>query len=627
MKRLLLLLVLAAPMWAQRSSNASGLQGYPICTDVPTDTYALSWSAASGCWKPTAVTSLAGGTVTSVGLAGTSRKITVTGTSPITGAGSWTLTLPADLLLPLNTAFTASTTAGPSFNIPSGVAPTTPVTGDFWNQSGVPKFHNGTAVKSLAFLDSNISGTAAAIAGGSGGQVAFQSGAGVTAFSSGLAYNDTTKVLGLIGGYTAGQSGTGTGTYAINGITSGTLTLSAADAAGTWTLKFPTTGGTNGYFLQTNGSGVTTWAAAGAGAVTTVGFTGGLLSVADPTTTPAITVAGTSGGIPYFSSASTWASSGALTANLPVIGGGAGVAPTVGTRSGNTTAFVTTTGAQTGGRCVEIDANGNHIAAAAGCAAGTGTVSVVGAGALTSTALVTGGGTTTLQTPAATATMDASGNISTPGTITSGAGGSVAGAYALGQGTAPTAASGEVGWMAPASVTTPFFMTLPGAPTTGFLLNTGTTDPSTITFVASTGTGNVVRATSPALTTPDLGTPSAINLTKLYLSGASGAQNVTFSGNSITSAHAVANMNYASNILLQDNTITTPVGAEGGDVILETSNHDITVNNSGNVVMQGSGICDPATGGNCFNIFEDSIQLALAPLPMRMILVAKARKP
>jgi hypothetical protein len=113
----------------------------------------------------------------------------------------------------------------------------------------------------------------------------------------------------------------------------------------------------------------------------------------------------------------------------------------------------------------------------------------------------------------------------------------------------------------------------------------------------------------------------------LYLSGASGAQNVTFSGNSITSAHAVANMNYASNILLQDNTITTPVGAEGGDVILETSNHDITVNNSGNVVMQGSGICDPATGGNCFNIFEDSIQLALAPLPMRMILVAKARKP
>lgn len=49
---------------------------------------------------------------------------------------------------------------------------------------------------------------------------------------------------------------------------------------------------------------------------------------------------------------------------------------------------------------------------------GSGTVTVVGAGSLTSTALVTGGGTTTLQTPAATATMDSSGNISTPGSVT-----------------------------------------------------------------------------------------------------------------------------------------------------------------------------------------------------------------
>lgn len=54
---------------------------------------------------------------------------------------------------------------------------------------------------------------------------------------------------------------------------------------------------------------------------------------------------------------------------------------------------------------------------------GSGTVTVVGAGSLTSTALVTGGGTTTLQTPSATATMDSSGNISTPGTVTTGVGG------------------------------------------------------------------------------------------------------------------------------------------------------------------------------------------------------------
>lgn len=81
---------------------------------------------------------------------------------------------------------------------------------------------------------------------------------------------------------------------------------------------------------------------------------------------------GTSGGVPYFSASGTIASSGALTANLPVIGGGAGSAPTVGTRSGNTTAFVTTTGAQTSGDCVEIDANGNHVASGAACGTGGG---------------------------------------------------------------------------------------------------------------------------------------------------------------------------------------------------------------------------------------------------------------
>lgn len=67
--------------------------------------------------------------------------------------------------------------------------------------------------------------------------------------------------------------------------------------------------------------------AKGSGTVTTVGFTGGLISVANPTTTPAFTVAGTSGGIPYFSSSSAWATSAALAANALVIGGGAGVAP------------------------------------------------------------------------------------------------------------------------------------------------------------------------------------------------------------------------------------------------------------------------------------------------------------
>ena len=81
-------------------------------------------------------------------------------------------------------------------------------------------------------------------------------------------------------------------------------------------------------------------AGAGGGSVTSVSFTGGIVSVATATTTPALTVAGTSGGIPYFSSATTWATSAALAANALVVGGGAGAAPaTVTTGTGVITAL------------------------------------------------------------------------------------------------------------------------------------------------------------------------------------------------------------------------------------------------------------------------------------------------
>ena len=69
--------------------------------------------------------------------------------------------------------------------------------------------------------------------------------------------------------------------------------------------------------------------AASSGTVSSVAqsFTGGIISVGgSPITTSgtlALTVAGTSGGIPYFSSASTWATSAALTASALMIGGGA----------------------------------------------------------------------------------------------------------------------------------------------------------------------------------------------------------------------------------------------------------------------------------------------------------------
>lgn len=86
-------------------------------------------------------------------------------------------------------------------------------------------------------------------------------------------------------------------------------------------------------WIYTLTSGDVVVAAGMGGTVTSVAqsFTGGLVSVAgSPITTSgtlALTVAGTSGGIPYFSSASTWASSAALAQHGVVVGGGAGVTP------------------------------------------------------------------------------------------------------------------------------------------------------------------------------------------------------------------------------------------------------------------------------------------------------------
>lgn len=53
-------------------------------------------------------------------------------------------------------------------------------------------------------------------------------------------------------------------TVRLDGSTSGTVTVQGAAAAGTWSLTLPTTGGTAGYALTTNGAGVANWSQIGA---------------------------------------------------------------------------------------------------------------------------------------------------------------------------------------------------------------------------------------------------------------------------------------------------------------------------------------------------------------------------
>ena len=92
----------------------------------------------------------------------------------------------------------------------SAADPTSPVSGDLWNNTGAIKFYNGSATKTVAFLDSNITGTAGNVSGtvavangGTGltsltqGGILYATGNTNFALTSGSSF-DTTNSVGTI---------------------------------------------------------------------------------------------------------------------------------------------------------------------------------------------------------------------------------------------------------------------------------------------------------------------------------------------------------------------------------------------------------------------------------------------
>ncbi len=137
-------------------------------------------------------------------------------------------------------------------------------------------------------------------------------------------------VAGTSGGvvyFSSGSTLAGSNALTANGVVLG---------GGAGTAPTVVAPGTVNYVLTSTGtnSAPSYQAVAGTGTVTSIGFTVPN-SIFAMTTSPIVaagtfglTVTGTSGGVPYFSSSSAIGSSGALAANGVVIGGGAGAAPT-----------------------------------------------------------------------------------------------------------------------------------------------------------------------------------------------------------------------------------------------------------------------------------------------------------
>jgi hypothetical protein len=327
-----------------------GTNGY-VLTSSGT---APQWSAQSSLSVGTA-TNLAGGSTGGIAYqtgAGATSFLSLGTTNYVLTAGASAPQYVAQSTLSVGSATNATNiSGGAAGSIPYNTAASTTSflslgTSGYVLTAGVssPQY---VAQSTLSVGSATTATTATNVAGGAAGSLVYQTGSGAT----------STLALGTSGYFlTAGASapqwtqtlpvangGTGQTSY-----TDGQLLI--GNTLTTGLTKATLTAGSGITITNGNGS-ITIASTGGSGTVTSVAqtFTGGLISVSgSPITssgTLALTVAGTSGGIPYFSSASTWASSAALTANALVIGGGAGVAPSTTTTG---TGVLTALGVNTG---------------------------------------------------------------------------------------------------------------------------------------------------------------------------------------------------------------------------------------------------------------------------------------
>ena len=282
-------------------------------------------------------------TVTSVGLTGFTTGIFSTAGSPVTSAGSLAVTIAGSsggipyfsttAVLSSSAALTANgvLVGGGAGGAPTAISADTTVTDALFATAGAPAFRP-IAGTDIPTLNQNTTGTSANVTG-------------IVAIAHGGTGNGTTVPGNTVFGNNNGSAAA----PAFVPLTGAMLPLPSATTLGG--IESITCGGIT-FVNAISTSGVPSCATPTSNGVTSVAetFTGGLVSVGgSPITTTgtfALTVAGTSGGVPYFSSTSTWASSALLTANGVMLGGGAGGAPSVTAADSTTThALFATAGA------------------------------------------------------------------------------------------------------------------------------------------------------------------------------------------------------------------------------------------------------------------------------------------
>ena len=353
---------------------------------------------------------LSGGTLT--GASGTVTAVSVVSANGLAGSSSGGATPALTLSTTITGLLKGNGTAISAATSGTDYAPATSGTSILYG-NGSGGFSNVTIGTGVSFSTGTLSAT------GSGGTVtsvaALTLGTTGTDLTSTVATGTTTPVITL-NVPTASASNRGALSAAdwttFNNKGSGTVT------SVTGTAPVVSSGGTtpaismaaattsvNGYLTSTDWN---TFNNKGSGTVTSVSFTGGLITVATATTTPALTVAGTSGGIPYFSSGTTWASSALLANNAIMLGGGAAATPKTTTTG---TGVVTALGVNTGTAGAFVVNGGDLGTPSAGVVTNlTGTASININGTVGATTKNTGA-FTTLSSTGSASFVTSSGNV------------------------------------------------------------------------------------------------------------------------------------------------------------------------------------------------------------------------